>query len=55
MNEVVFGIIIEFQRFVTNIDEPEADRAGDCIKWLNSDVQKLILWFLGEISSIGRN
>lgn len=31
MNEVVFGIIIEFRRFVTNIDEPEAYRRG----WLH--------------------
>lgn len=37
INEVVFGIIIEFRQFVTNIDEPEAHRRG----WLRRVIKCL--------------
>lgn len=55
VNEVVFGIIIEFRRFVTNIDEPEAHRRGwlrRVIKFQRSESNFMV--FKLNFSSIGK-
>lgn len=49
VNEVVSGIIIEFCRFATNIDDPEVYQCRLLDRLLHSSVQysrKVILWLL---------